>query len=420
MSYGLSPVWGTVNLGGDPIEYPALYAVRQDNTPLGGVTTGYLYRVGNEYHYSAATASSLSKLFDWEASLASQGKDPSWYLPTIAPDGTVIFIWRGNFVHERSGEAGDSQPRENPIVYPAGDYENPVEVDVEGDKPTAPLNNVGLDWHPSGYLVFAEYNRPVHAKGYIWKVTAPYTSPASWSRVHEEIVDDQDTTTGVIKHFHTANYDPFSDAWLASSGDVGQQTKVYLSVDGAETWTVEGQGDGEGGERPFRLLNFVSAQDYVWWATDNTVMNGLYRIARTNGVPDFGTMEMHRRLLDGQAPYCGSLVSDPAGILILSRVEVYPTHRTSLAVQFYDFTQERVITVCEIEPIATQGSAYGFRCEATPLYPNPDEERMVVGFDYYQNNLAVLDNTVENRIKTLTLEVARRPHQVQPMSGGMA
>lgn len=387
--------------------YPTLCWVRHDNTQPNAtpVSDGYLYRKGNEFHYSSPGPDDPQFLFEFDPALSAAGKDADWYLPLIAPDGSVILIWHGNYIHEFGGSSQDA--RHNPIVYPAGDFANPVVVNITGsDKPTAPLNHLGADFDPaSGALIFAEYTRPVHSSGHIWRVTAPYTSPEDWSIVHTEVVNQGDTSSGAIKHFHSVQYDPFSGTWFATSGDLGKQRKLFTSTDGI-TWTLT-----RDDHNALRMLNAIPTADYLWWGTDNVYPNEenwLYRVPRLpGGAPDWDALEAHRPLLPSQAVYSTHYVTEPEGLLFLSRLERWPDYGSAVAMQFYSFERDTVTILDALPPLPTLDiPAVGFRCEGVSVYANTDPTTPIIaGFGGYRNQMDVLDNGAANPINTLDMLV---------------
>lgn len=386
--------------------YPTLCLVTHDNSQPNAtpVSTGYLYRKGNEFYYSSPGPDDPQFLFEFDPALSAAGKDADWYLPAIAPDGSVILVWRGNYITEKGGSPADA--RHNPIVYPAGDFANPVVVDIPGDKPTAPSKHVGFDFDPvTGAMVMVEYTRPVHSHGHIWRVTAPYTRPEDWTIVHTEVVNLSDTTSGVIKHFHSVQYDPFSGTWFATSGDLGKQRKLFTSPDGI-TWTLT-----RDDHNALRMLNAIPRADGLWWGTDNVYPheeNWVYFVPRdANGMPDWSDIQPVARLLSGQAVYSTHYVTEPEGLLFLSRLERWPDYGSAVAMQFYSFERDTVTILDALPPLPTLDiPAVGFRCEGISVYPNTDPTTPIIaGFGGYRNQMDVLDNSAENPINTLDMLV---------------
>src|SRR5690606_32553102 len=124
-------------------------------------------------------------------------------------------------------------PRLDPVIYKAGNYSEPVTVGLGVDKPTAWLQNCGIDYVNASsedeYFIFSEYTRPQHEVGRVWKVSYPFDNPSNW-RIVKEVSGGQESVTE-IEHFHTANYDPYSGVWFVTSGDANSQIKVWISSD---------------------------------------------------------------------------------------------------------------------------------------------------------------------------------------------
>ena len=356
---------------------------------------GYLYRSGtneNEVLYSENIPDDLNYLLTWDTSITYNNAGNRFYSIFRLSSKDIICVWRG--------ELFSSPNRMNPIVYPAGNYENPVVIDMGANpKPTGWLLNSGIDHvHGTGYFIFAEYTRPQHDKAYLWRVTEPYTDPDNWQVVLEHDVPGENN----FEHFHTAQYDPYSGVWLATTGDHDSAVFVYMSEDEGLTWTVVAQGSQD-----FRVLNYIFTSDAVYWASDTAQPeHALFKCGRDgDGKPDFSTTTKLWDLPRGQATYVTCLTNEPYGLLLLDNNEnPFADDHDYLKVWWYDFANERMNIVKRI--FGTRDVGYGFRCRATTFYPNPNDDRIVCGFDHFQNRMQVLTGDE----KTLCLQVKRNSY----------
>lgn len=342
----------------------------------------------------------MQEIGTWDRALAA-GSTMRDYQVFITKTGDLICLFRGEFYK------GDEASRRNPIVYPAGDYDNPVEVDLP-IKPMAWLQNSGIDqiYHSSkNYFIFAEYTRPAegHTKAYVWKVSAPYTDPANWQIIRDEDAE-QNGPDGTVKHFHTVNFDPWSGAWLITSGDDNAQIKTHISTDDGETMTQVA-----GGSQKNRVLNFAFDRDYVYWGSDwGDGTHGLYRVGRdSNGLPDFNTETRLTPLPLGQSTYVTAYLHNPRGLLILDRIDVARADRDGVDVHFWSLEDNKLYTLARFKPRQGRSGTVGtgFRASATTLYQSPSDNRIVVGFDRYGNWMDMLTNRDGNPLNTILLEV---------------
>jgi len=384
--------------------YPILCGIKQTNinsilnppatTPY---PIEYIYRDSeNNFYSSPGTPDNIQKepLFQWNSEL-SGGNSPERYSLIISSTGDLIFVWRGDIV--------TSTPRRNPIVYPAGDYGNPVEVDFgEGLKPTAWLLNSGADYiydSSKDYFVFGEYTRRHHSQCHLWKVQRPFTDPNSWQvKLSLNVFAD-------AEHFHTANWDPFSGQWIATTGDGNTQVKVYTSNDDGETWQQIKQG------LVYKVLNYVFTEDYVYWGPDNWGANHpkkIYRLSRDeSGFADFDSLISLADLPQEQATYVTVYMHHPHGLLFLDRIDLITPSREYLDVPFWSFEDERLYYLAKLKPFDPgQTGLYGFRPRCTSFYQNVLDGSVTVGFDDFKNDLKVLTNGPGNkRINTLVIDI---------------
>ncbi len=381
--------------------YPVMACARMYNEAgLLPRPIGYLYHKNNgtELLYSPGRPDRIAKLADWDLAVTHGGNStPNDYMLFMASNGSVIGCVRGEFF-----DSDPTKARDNPVVYPVGDYANPVEVDFgEDPAPTGWLGVGGIAEDCSdGTIFFGEYTRPHHAHCYLWKVVPPYTAKENWTRVAEF---DVGTVADTVAHIHTVNYDPFGDVWIMTTGDANAQVSVQMSTDGGATWTSVASGSQQ-----YRLINFIFTEDYVYYANDTpNAPHVLCRVGRdVNGYPDFTDVTKLATLPYGQATYHTVYLRNPHGLLILDRDE----GRTDdvIEVCFYSLEDNRLYKLGTVEPVDTV-EVWGFRAVGGQLYQSDAHPGIVLGFSGWVNMLALLSNanTAAQRIRNLELTVVR-------------
>ena len=387
-------------------EYPILFAVKMSNarTEERGysqhpVPIGWLYYEPKEPYnilYSSGTPDKMEKIFTWDKSVTWNGTStPADYSPFITKNGDIIFVYRGEF-------ASQSNARQNPIVYKYGNYENPIEVNLTGEKPTSWLQNSGADYlYNAEKFIFAEYTRPVHTSAYIWTVSEPVENPENWKITKTFPIEN---TANGIEHMHTVNFDPYSGVTYATTGDSDLESKMLASNDNGETWDIIHQGN----QHEIRLLNFVFTEDYIYWATDSGVTDhSLFRASRgTDGVLDVGTIEDLYRFDTRAATYAVALIDSPPGLLILNRWDI--TTAEPLDIYFWSFETNSMHIIDSLNALDDVPTTFGFRNDAVSWYPSPNEKRIVVGFGRYPNDIEILGNIKganSHRVANLAMEV---------------
>ena len=293
-------------------------------------------------------------------------KRPDDYNALINTGGDIIWI-----------TSAQANSRSKPDYYPAGDYENPLVINIEGVKPISATRNQGMDYcEEKNYFIFVEYHHKTNEDMHVWKVTAPFDDPDNW-----QIVMTQRRNEDIL-HFHQAQYDPFSGAWIVSSGDTGDQVKLWLSYDDGETWELK-----KTGNQKWRTLNHVILEDYIYWVPDSGGLTGdgeeahtLYRCGRdSNGHPDFDTTEPLEVLPKWQSSYGNVHLLDPHGILVLSNIDSqYTKLKDSVIVTFWSFEDEKLYEVENIKSLPRKQRLFrdspdaylGFRSRGLSFYPS--------------------------------------------------
>lgn len=392
--------------------YPVLFGVKMSNShdvaasiadnprPIGWLyyTPTYPYKL----IYANGTPDNMKFLCYWDESVTWDGiSSPEKYRPFITKDGDIIFVWRGDLLGLMSDHP-DS--RQNPIIYPSGDWDNPIEIDLgTGLKPTSWLQNCGADYiYNRDVFLFAEYTRPHHKTTNVWRVTKPFTDPSNWEVVQSFELSGSNQTG--MKHCHTAQYDTFSGRTYVTTGDDDSASKILVSHDYGLTWEVV----FEGNRRYARVLNFVFIEEGAYWANDDGNHGFFFAPRDINGVVDF-TQITELYDLNGYPPsYVNVLINDPYGILILHRWDGVVADST-LGVHFWDIKTSTMHVIKEINPV-DPNDVYGFRVEAINFYQARGDDSIVAGFANPFNNMDLLNNygtSNETRINNLVMKVLR-------------
>lgn len=411
--FGKTPLSNGIN---STLNYPRLATVRYEyaeNTLPKPV--GYLFTYNDAFYYAANDpCAEKVKIADWNRAITKGGNQPIYkYHQILTADGDIICVYRGDL------EGGEFNPeaRQNPIVYPAGDYANPVVVDLgAGVKPTAWLLSSGASIVPNqDTLLFCEYTRPAHEKAYIWKVTKPYTDPANW-QVKKEFVLSRPNTEGEavegnLKHMHTMSYDPWSGAVFSSTGDYFWGAKILMSKDFGETWAVVAEND----EKRCRVLNISFDETGAYWASDSHGAKHvfIYAARGLDGYPDLSldNMVIKYVLNDGgaQATYGTVRLQNPNGFLLLDRHDSITT--APLVLKFWSLEDEEMYEVASINKRNDISGTAGFRSDCITYYQSPDYPHIPIGFNdssYYSNANDVAGNSPGNKTNNLLLTLVNR------------
>ena len=364
---------------------------------------GWLYYHPETYkfYYANGTPNSPKYLFDWDFNVTWNGTStPTQYRPFITKGGDVVFVWRGDLL----GTGGNiPNVRKNPIVYPNGNYDNPVEVKLPNEKPTSWFSSTGADYiYSKDIFMFAEYTRSSHEFAHVWKVTKPFTDPNNWKVVKSFELSG---TQHGMKHCHALNYDTFSGAILMSTGDDDDGAKIFMSTDFGETWQLQGEGD----TLKYRLVNFICTKDKIFWARDSWG-SVIYWISRnTDGYPDFSVINEIQFEGSSSATAILAKIDNPNGLLILDENHISNTE--PLPVYFLDLETNITHKIHEFKSVEGVATYKGFTASATNIYQAKGDNRTMVGWDRNPNNLDVLGNTngeLKDRVNNIALEVIKK------------
>ena len=377
---------------------------------------GYLYAdySDGKIYYSGTKWDNPEYLFTWKSELTTEPLQN--YLASISMDGDIIF----QRIYQR----------QNPIIYPAGDYENPVIVDF-GDnlKPYGYLSSTSIV-HMKDCFIFGEYtSHSLEAEQnndprIIWKVTKPYTNKDNWQIKHSfkhvyyesPVSDEPDNEIG---HIHTIVRDPYSGAIYCSTGDIDRHCRVWESIDDGDTW-YEVACDGQ----KWRALGMIFTEDKVYWGTDSHYNNHMLMVSDRNpetGRPDFNTLtevckldyKVGNSAYEGTQPtYISCLLREPYGLLFFDRAE--PRTDYKIDVVFYsleDYKLYKLGTFNRNTDTATEPDGrFGFSTLVATNYQPNDENGIILGGSNFVRPMSIdiLNNNASNQIGVLKVEVFKK------------
>ena len=371
-----------------------LIAIKADNTfyedaPNGRTPTpkGYLYldQRRQKLYYSVGFYDKPEYLCDWDFTLAGNQQCEAWHC-TITKDGDLIFLRRPY----------NNRVRQNPIIYPHDDYNNPYVIDFGDDvKPFSFVTDNAVDHYYNGdFFIYGEYRgwsaEDNDTELYIWKVSKPYNTPASWRRVFTQYVRHSSSPEGPhagqeIGHFHSVNWDFYSGAWIASSGDVGYQCRFFMSTDNGETWQTVTNSNFLG--QASRTVGVIFTKDGLYYQTDSTGANHcLYFVGRdSDGYPDFTTQTKICDLSQGGAAgYATALLENPYGLVLIDRMEGGPEGVDTLPLYFYDLKNNNLVKLIDAKAIEgyqeyDYPGRFGLPMLAYTHYQSPYETGIIMG-----------------------------------------
>jgi len=377
---------------------PTMCAVKYKNeSGKQPVPIGWLFRDNDEPYnfYYSTDGKNITQLFTWDKSVTDNGKrTPYEYSIGITYEGDIICVYRGELAYYQ----GTSALRQNPIVYPHGDYAHPVSVNFTGSNPppTSWLQNTGC-YAESGAFYCAEYTRFRHDYAYVWKVVPPYRNASNWTIIKTFQVSGVGTG---FKHCHNIDRDPYTGVLWLSTGDVPPESVdivgtpgIYYSTDNGSSWTTL----IEDSELYCRQLNFIWTPDYVYWASDTGKYDSHYFIrARRNssGIIDMSTAELIYHFYT-YATYNICYSDSPRGIICLERCDGLTTQPVN--VYFWSIDEERMYIVHRYNSIG-EGHT-GFRVEAMNHYPASDGG-YYCGFSLTINNMDIPGNQYNSNYYT--------------------
>lgn len=302
----------------------------------------------NKLYYADGQLQEISYLCDWDLTLSNNVVCAD-YLATITADGDIIFLrkWK----------------RENPIIYPHGDYSNPYVVDFgTGLPPYGFLTGVSCVQFSDGSFVFGDYakhsleNEQNNDPRNIWRVVKPYNNPSNWTVAHSfkhvfyesPVSDEPDNEIG---HIHTVSYDFYNDDLYCTTGDIDRHCRVWKSTDKGETW-AEVVSNGQ----KYRSVGIVFNEQGCWYGTDSFYGDHNLWLAPRLQTGECDFVNIKKIVLlepigrnGSQATYGTILLKEPNGLLFMDRAE--PREDNLLDIPFYSFDDEKLYFIATYKKV---------------------------------------------------------------------
>lgn len=402
---------------------------------------GYLYidKSTNKLYYSAPTPDNPVCLCDWNLDIAGTAIDGLdnkykaaryWHF-YITKDGDIVCLL--------------NYQRAKPIIYPNGNYNNPIVVEGLAVKPYATLNNLGMVQFDDGSFVFGEYtvhklsNEENNDRRNIWKVTKPYNNPDNWVIEHSFkhvyfTSAKSDEPDNEIGHIHSVTYDFYDDMIYANTGDLDRHCRIWRKPRSGNTsdWVecVNGAmynpSEMSMGDQRLRTVNLIYTKEGCIYATDSfDSRHNLMEANRdTNGHIDFSTLTTicnletfeERNSLNTQATYGNILLRNPNGLLIIDRAE--DREDKKLDVVFYSFDTKKIYKCYTFEKVSSDNYLYSSGDKVAenrvglcnqvimPYQPSTTDYVMLGGNDHIRHNdTTVFDNDGDNYVGALKLKI---------------
>ena len=400
-------------LAAQRIDYTTGQAPRTFGYLLGDVQTGKLYSAD-------ANLENITELCTWDTSLS---------------DNEGINYWMFNVMYNGDIVATRKRGRRYPIVYPHGDYNNPVAVEVSvtipvwgGDytktiSPIGPVQSPLAVCFEDGAYYFGEYIEHStsafedHQPRCIWKVTYPYTEATNWTVVHAfnhaNPASAQSTDpTNDIGHIHTIAYDWYNKDIYVTVGDYDPHCRIWRSHDFGETWIRCAEG-----AQIYRTVGVLFTEKEMWYCTDSGPRtHKVVRVPRVNNVPDFSNMEILGELekpgqTSGQATGSNIMTVNPPGILCMDR----GYHREDGVVQipWYSFEDKTVYFIATLHALSDgsiPAASSGLCQDCYNLYQVPELDFQLVGGTNANspanpNDIDALGNSASNPVGLIRMRI---------------
>lgn len=281
--------------------------------------------------------------------------------------------------------------RKNPYCWLASEkWEIQHEVDFETDlKPCGWLSNCGFRVLADYSAMFVEYTRMTVATANVWKITGNPSVASNWVVKKSFEITTEDNLTG-FKHIHMVVQDFYNGTIYISTGDDDDNSKIWYSSDGGDTWTQLGIPS----QKYCRNLMLIFTKNYIYWAADSwgEGIRYLFRAPRdANGVLDFANKTDYIFFGgdNGIAAYGLSYIPELNAMLILDRADGV---KASIPIKLVDLTNETYVDIGTLE--APSGTNYvGLRTRFSEWYPHNGMIRFGFAFKIVQN----FDNVNHNK-----------------------
>lgn len=339
----------------------------------------YLLEDVNNNFYISKDLKTKNKIFSF-------GANSYKYSFGITPKGDIIAVQDADTL---GSYTKDESQRTNPYVWLANENWSVKHVVDFGSslKPCGWLMNCGFQNMPDGSFVFCEYTRRTVATSNTWKVSGDITNPNNWvvTKTFEvTTTDDQ----GGFKHSHAIQYDHISNVSYLMTGDTDDGANVLYSLDYGATWNSLLSNS----EKYCRVLNYVFASDYIYWASDTALLGKHYvfRAERlSNGVMNVNSIEDWIELTGNSATYTLSYLQELNVLVILDRCD---GNALNVPVRIVNLEDGTLHTIATLETASGNSETIGFRTTYADVYAL---NSINVGFGFKSTNSTTNVNLIK-------------------------
>lgn len=291
----------------------------------------------------------------------------------ILENGDIIAVLDASSVDwDDNGDVSRSESfRKNPYVFLASEnWSIQHEVDFSDSlKPMGWFANHGFRVMPNGSVIFAEYTRYCVLTANIWKLEGDPTDPDNWNVVKSLSLPDPNQQ--LLKHWHTVQYDPYTNVVYASTGDSNAGSFCFYSTDYGDTWTQLGSNSS----KYFRFLNLIFTEDNIWWAKDwyDDAEHYLFKASRdSNGILDLTSIIDYVHIPDVEhlSTYATCYMPEIDAILLLEREDNGGLTSNPAPIRLCDIKHATLHTIGYMKSAKGIVEGIGFRCRYYDVYPS--------------------------------------------------
>lgn len=293
----------------------------------------------------------------------------------ILANGDIIAVLDASSINW--DDAGDVQRsetfRKNPYVFLASEnWSVQHEVDF-GDnlKPLGWLSNYGFRTLPDGSAVFAEYTRYCVLTANVWRINGDPTDYTNWNTVIS--LSLLDPGQNLLKHWHTVQYDPYSNIVYAATGDSNSGSFCYYSSNYGVTWSQLLINGVDHSSKYFRFLNLIFTEDTIYWAKDwYDAEHYLFKCGRdSNGIMDITNVIDYIQIpqVENLSTYTTCYMPEIDAILLLEREDSGGGTNVPAPIRLCDLENGTLHTIAYMRSAKGVREQIGFRTRYSEVYP---------------------------------------------------
>jgi hypothetical protein len=293
----------------------------------------------------------------------------------VLSNGDIIAILDASSIDwDDAGSVARSESfRKNPYVFLASEnWSVQHEVDF-GDnlKPLGWLSNYGFRTLPDGSTVFAEYTRYCVLTANVWRINGDPTDYTNWNTVISLSLPDPGQD--MLKHWHTVQYDPYSNIVYAATGDSNSGSLCYYSSDYGVTWTQLLIDGVDHSSKYFRFLNLIFTENTIYWAKDwYDAEHYLFKCGRdSNGVMDINNVIDYIQIpqVENLSTYTTCYMPEIDAILLLEREDSGGGTNAPAPIRLCDLENGTLHTIAYMRSAKGVREQIGFRTRYSEVYP---------------------------------------------------